>query len=106
MANFKLLKGGHRRAELDRDMMDSSRTWPTTAQAMTAWTPLAGPCPRGTGRNKGQTNVEPGRPLRLKGPFCSTYSGHHVFFPAQQGWGVSLPTLLWEPKLLILRTVS
>lgn len=89
MANFKLLKGGHGRAELDRDMMDSSRTWPTTAQAMTAWRPLAGPCPRGTGRKKGQTNVEPGRPLRLKGPFCSTYSGHHVFFQHNRAWALA-----------------
>lgn len=28
------------------------------------------------------------------------------FFPAQQGLGVGPPILLWEPKLLILRTVS
>lgn len=57
------------------------------------------------GKDQGQTNVEPGRPLRVKRPFCSAHSGHHGFSPAQHGLGVRPPILLWEPKLLILCTV-
>lgn len=104
MANFKLLQAGHGRAELDRDVMDSSRTWPTTAQPRQPGDLQLVPAPEAQeGTRARQCGTR--ETSEVKKAFLLHMLRSSQFFPAQHGLGVGLPILLWEPKLLILCTV-